>query len=123
MDRLKRRADFLAAARGVRAQTAPFLVQARDRGDRGKPRIGLTVTKQSGNAVERNRIRRRLRAAADSVLARGGRPGFDYVLIARRAALSAPFEAMLHDLERALARVHTERRAGHGPARSTRADA
>jgi ribonuclease P protein component len=111
MDSLKRRADFLAAARGARAQAASFLVQARDRGDRGKPRLGLTVTKQSGNAVERNRIRRRLRAAADGVLSERGRPGVDYVLVARRAALSAPFETMLRELERAVARLHPERAA------------
>ena len=117
MDRLKRRADFIAAASGPRAQATPFLVQARNRGDRGAPRVGLTVTKKSGNAVERNRIRRRLRSATDDVVTRAGRQGFDYVVVARRAALIAPFEAMLRDLERAIARVHAEK-TGHGPGRS-----
>ena len=83
----------------------------------------MTVTKKSGNSVERNRIRRRLRAVADNVLTRAGRQGFDYVLVARRAALIAPFEAMLRDLERVLANVHAGRKAGQGPARSARADA
>jgi ribonuclease P protein component len=123
MDRLKRRADFLAAATGVRAHAVPFLIQARDRGDRGKPRIGLTVTKKSGNSVERNRIRRRLRAVADNVLTRAGRQGFDYVLVARRAALMAPFEAMLQDLERLLRHVHAGRKAEPGRARSAGTDA
>jgi ribonuclease P protein component len=123
MDRLKRRADFLAAATGERAHATPFLVQARNRGDRGKPRIGLTVTKKSGNAVERNRIRRRLRAAANDVLTRVGRQGYDYVLVARRAALAAPFETMLRDLERTVARLHAGRKSGHRPDRTAGADA
>jgi ribonuclease P protein component len=118
MDRLKRRADFLATARGARVQSAPFLVQARDRRDRGAVRVGFTVTKQTGNAVERNRIRRRLRAAADKVLPRAGQSGFDYVLVARRPALTASFDTMLADLERALVRVHAAKRTGQGPDRS-----
>jgi len=117
MDRLKRRADFLAAAKGARVQAAPFLVQARDRRDRKELRVGLTVTKKIGKAVERNRIRRRLRAAADAVLPHTGRPGFDYVLVARRAALNAPFDAILADLERAVARLHAARKTGRSPAR------
>jgi len=118
MDRLKRRADFLAAATGARAQTSPFLVQARDRSDRGKPRVGFTITKRTGSAVERNRIRRRLRAAADTILPRAGRAGFDYVLVARRPALTVSFDALRRDLERALARVHAATKTGQGPARS-----
>jgi ribonuclease P protein component len=117
MDRLKRRADFLAAASGARAHATPFLVQARNRGDQGEPRVGLTVTKKSGNAVERNRIRRRLRSATDDVVTRAGRQGFDYVVVARRAALSAPFDAMLRDLERAITRVHDDK-TGRDPGRS-----
>jgi ribonuclease P protein component len=123
MDRLKRRADFLAAANGARAHATPFLVQARDRGDSGEPRLGLTVTKKSGNAVERNRIRRRLRSVANAVVTRTGRRGFDYVLVARRAALAAPFDTLLRDLERAVARVHAQESSGHGPGRSAGAEA
>ncbi|MEX0590063.1 MAG: ribonuclease P protein component [Xanthobacteraceae bacterium] len=118
MDRLKRRADFLATAKGARVQAAPFMVQARDRRDRGAMRIGLTVTKQTGNSVERNRIRRRLRAAANVILPQAGRTGFDYVLVARRPALTAPFDTMLADLERALVRVHAAKSTGPGRDRS-----
>ncbi len=105
MDRLTRRADFLAARDGLRALGASFLVQARKRGDARAPRVGITVTKKAGNAVERNRIRRRLRAAVKS-LTDMTRPGFDYVLIARREAITAPFASLLNDLERALKRLH-----------------
>lgn len=106
MDRLTKRADFLAARDGLRAPAGPFLVQARDRKDRRGPRVGLTVTKKAGNAVERNRIRRRLRAAVNCVVRDKGRQGFDYVLIARREAISAPFAALIENLERALKRLH-----------------
>jgi ribonuclease P protein component len=117
MDRLVRRADFVAAARAARAPAGVFLVQARDRHDEGAARIGYTVTKKVGNAVERNRIRRRLRAAARAVVPHAGHEGFDYVLVARRTALSAPYATLVAELERTLGRLHTTTTrdgAGHG---------
>ena len=116
MERLKRRADFLSAAKGARIQAASFTMQARDRRDRSSPRVGFTVTKKTGNSVERNRIRRRLRAAMDQVVPSKGRTGFDYVVVARRQALTSPFDTMIAELERALTRLH-ERKSGQGPAR------
>jgi ribonuclease P protein component len=106
MDRLTKRADFLAARGGSRVSAGPVLVQARDRHDARAPRVGFTVTKKTGNAVERNRIRRRLREAAKSALDGKAHAGFDYVLIARREAISAPFAALVENLERALKRLH-----------------
>lgn len=106
MDRMKRRADFLAAATGARASMPAFLVQARDRKDRAAFRIGFTVTKKTGSAVERNRIRRRLRAAARVAVISAGHKGYDYVLIARRPALHAPFAALVADLGNAVIRLH-----------------
>ncbi|MFG1346184.1 ribonuclease P protein component [Xanthobacter autotrophicus DSM 431] len=105
MDRLRKRRDFLAAAKALRAGTAPFLMQGRDRGDADGMRVGFTVTKKTGNAVVRNRIRRRLREVARKVLPEAGRPGFDYVLVAREAALRTPFETLVRDLERALRKL------------------
>lgn len=105
MDRLTRRADFLAARDGLRAPAGSFLLQARKRGDTRAPRIGFTVTKKAGNSVERNRIRRRLRAAVKSLTDKT-QPGFDYVLIARREAITAPFASLLNELERAFKRLH-----------------
>jgi ribonuclease P protein component len=116
MERLKRRADFLSAAKGARIQAGSFTLQARDRRDRALPRVGFTISKKTGNAVERNRIRRRLRAAMGGVVPRTGRAGFDYVIVARRQALSLPFDTMTAELERALTRLH-ERKPGPAPAR------
>ncbi len=61
MERLKQRADFLAAAKGAKVPAGAFVLQARERGDGAPARFGFTVSKKVGNAVERNRVRRRLR--------------------------------------------------------------
>jgi ribonuclease P protein component len=113
MERLKRRTDFRAAALGARAPTKAFVLQARKRGgaDEGQtapfaPRLGFTVSRQVGNAVERNRVKRRLREAVRLSADDKFCAGHDYVLIGRRTALALPFGDMLHDLDAALRRVH-----------------
>src|SRR5439155_15382709 len=99
------RADFLAAASGARVATAGFVLQALKRSDGGAVRVGLTVSKKVGNAVERNRVRRRLRAIVRLSAAGRLRSGHDYVLIGRRAALRLPFERLGEDLDKALRRL------------------
>src|SRR4051812_41533709 len=102
MKRLRQRADFLAAAKGARAPAGAFVLQARPRGDAGAPRFGFTVSKQVGSAVERNRVRRRLREIVRRHAALLAEAWHDYVLIGRRAALQMPFEAMIAELTGAL---------------------
>src|SRR5215470_15462097 len=102
MERLRQRADFLAAAGGAKVATAAFVLQARERGDGGAVRVGFTVTKKVGNAPERNRVRRRLREIVRHSAADALRSGHDYVLIGRRPALSLPFEQLSEDFQRAL---------------------
>ena len=110
MERLRQRADFLAATGGVKAPSASFVLQARDRSDNGPVRFGFTVSRKVGNAAERNRVRRRLRELvrlnSEGVL----QAGHDYVLVGRRAALSAAFSDLVADYGRAIARIHTMRR-------------
>lgn len=115
MERLRQRSDFLAAAGGAKAPAAAFVLQARERGDGGPPRVGFTVSKKVGGAVERNRVRRRLREIVRLSAAQSLRPGNDYVLIGRRAALELPFDRLMKDFAGAVARVH--RRGGTGPRR------
>lgn len=101
MDRLKKRAEFLAVAGGARASRRGFVLQKRDpEADASgrDARIGYTVTKKMGNSPERNRIRRRLRAAIHLAGGAHAVPGTDYVLVGRRAALSQPFELLVADL-------------------------
>jgi ribonuclease P protein component len=111
MDRLRHRADFLAAAGGAKAPVSGFVLQARDREDKGAARVGFTVSRKVGTAVERNRVRRRLREIVRRSAAM--RPGHDYVLVGRRAALGLPFERLIEELDGALRRVH-DRRSGTG---------
>jgi len=112
MYRLRRRADFRAASSGLRTSAGGFVLQARLRDDDGGVRVGFTVSRQVGNAVERNRVRRRLReivklAAGDFETDKSMRKGHDYVLIGRRAALTLPFADMQRQFGTALRRVHS----------------
>lgn len=107
---LTQRADFLSAARAARVPTPAFLLQARKRKDGEVPeaiRVGFTCSKKVGNAVARNRAKRRLREIARAVLSTEGRDGWDYVLIGRREATAThDFKAMQADLSRALRKAH-----------------
>lgn len=107
-ERLKRRAEFLRVAGSGRKAPAPGVVlQALRRGDDAPVRLGFTVTKKVGNAVVRNRTRRRLRAAAEQVVAEQGAAlaGHDLVLIGRDATRGRRFALLVEDLRRALSRV------------------
>ncbi|TMJ33597.1 MAG: ribonuclease P protein component [Alphaproteobacteria bacterium] len=103
MERLRQRADFLAAASAMKAPTAGFVLQVRKRDDEGPLRVGFTVSRRVGTAVERNRVRRRLRELVR--LSTGLAAGNDYVLVGRRAALSLPFHGMVADFKQALTRL------------------
>jgi len=105
MDRLRRRADFLAVANGARVTSAAFTLQGRRRQDLGPIRIGFTVSKKNGTATERNRIRRRLREVVRRLDVMDMRPHHDYVLVGRRAALGRDFAALVDDLRNALRRL------------------
>ena len=110
--RLKRRTDYKRVARegqkyamrGLVLQAAPFTDDLKPRPDCDL-RIGLTVTKRIGNAVVRNRARRRLRAAASEVFPACARSGYDYVLIARQCTPGRPYRDLIGDMETALARL------------------
>lgn len=105
MERLRRRAEFVAAAGGAKLAGRAFILQARARNDEGAPRMGFTVSKKVGTAVERNRIRRRLREVVRRSATGAFAAGHDYVLIGRRAVLSAPFEELMAELSGALRRI------------------
>ena len=110
---MQTRAEFLRCARAGRQGTSGMMVQARQRRP-DEPftgiRVGFTCTKKVGNAVARNRAKRRLREVARLVLPAHGRDGWDYVLIGREAATAArPFEDLQRDLISALKKLHQAR--------------
>ena len=109
MQRLKQRADFLAAATGAKVPATAFVLQVLRRRDGGPVRVGFTVSKKIGTAVKRNRVRRRLREIVRRSGPTGMKPGHDYVLIGRRAALGLPFDRMIEEFGRALGNAHARR--------------
>jgi ribonuclease P protein component len=91
MKRLKKRRDFLAAAKGQKTARRAFVLEARRRDDSGQPRVGFTVSKRiAKKAVERNRIRRRLKEAV-RLAEENACTGYDYVLVGRTKTLTEPF--------------------------------
>ncbi len=127
--RLKRRSEFLRAAKRGRKWATPGLVlQAytreesdRDGAETSAPRVGFTASRKVGNAVLRNRARRRLRAVADRVLPQAAKPGTDYVLIARAETVSRPYMELVGDLEAALRHVGERRARASGRSRAREA--
>jgi len=110
IERLKKRADFLACARASACARGAVVVQARARSDdRALVRAGFTATKRIGGAVERNRAKRRLREAARLLLPDLARPGCDYVFIARGGVTTRPWVRLLDDVKTALIRLAAER--------------
>jgi ribonuclease P protein component len=127
-ERLRRRADFLRAAKGMRFVARGLTLQAAPRPippemearaptdqtgnppdvphcSEAQPRFGFTVTKQSGGAVQRNRILRRVKEALRLLDPLPTRPGHDYVILARPEALGMPFLALQEELIRALGKI------------------
>lgn len=124
IERLKKRADFLACAQAPSCARGAVVVQARPRDD-ATPlvRAGFTATKRIGGAVQRNRAKRRMREAARLILPDLAQPGFDYVFIARGGVTTRPWERLLDDVKSALIRLAAERDGrARAPVDAPRAD-
>ncbi len=111
--RLKRRADFLRAGKGARFHARAFTLQATVAAADTEPaqtpapaRFGITVTKRIGGAVERNRIKRRLREALRLSRDLSATPGRDYVIVAKAEALTTDFQVLRTDLTNAVRKIH-----------------
>jgi ribonuclease P protein component len=107
---LRKRADFLAVRGGTKWSSPSFLLEGKARASGleavAAPRFGFTVTKELGPAVARNRIRRRLKEALLTGAISDARAGFDYVVVARKAALTRPFTDLVDDFRQAFSKVH-----------------
>ncbi|MCP1198713.1 ribonuclease P protein component [Notoacmeibacter sp. MSK16QG-6] len=102
---MKRRREFLAARRGMKGRGPYFLLELLDRKDDLPPRAGFTVTRRSGNAVIRNRIRRRLKEALRVHAADAMAPGHDYVFVGRPDSLAVDFETLAREMKRRISRT------------------
>ena len=106
---IARRADFLAANKARRVPAPGFVLLMRPRGDDDPTmRLGITVTKKIGNAVVRNRMKRRFRALARELLPDGGVPGADHVLIGREDGIERGFDLLRAELARALGKARSD---------------
>jgi ribonuclease P protein component len=108
MERLKRRQDFVAAAKAVAQPMPAFVMQLRRRDDDAPARLGFTCTKKLGNAVARNRIRRRLKEAVRLSMNGVAKAGYDYVVIGRPQGETRPFQLLQDDLISAATRLHAK---------------
>lgn len=109
--RLKSRPQFLAVRAGEKRKGRYILLEVLDRGEpETPPRVGFTVTKKHGNAVERNRMRRRLKEAVRTAAGFAMQPGHDYVIVARRDVLAAPFTELQAVLQRRILEKSNVRR-------------
>ena len=115
---MRKRADFLRAQKGRRQSTPSLTLETcaspPAKAAPGAVRIGFTASKKVGGAVQRNRAKRRLRAAAAATLPLLAREGHDYVLIARTTTLSRRFPELIRDLSKALTAAHAAMDEGHG---------
>ncbi len=110
IERLTSRPQFLAAAKGVSEARGAVVVQRLDRRDGiATVRLGFTATRKVGNAVVRNRAKRRLREAARAVVPLLAAPGSDYVFIARMGTADRAWDRLLDDVKSALTRLATPR--------------
>ncbi len=115
IDRLRKRPDFLAAAKGAVCARGAVVAQARSRNDGTLAvRIGFTATRRIGGAVVRNRARRRLREAARLLAPLHSRAGCDYVFVARGGTVARPWGRLLDDMKTALIRLAADLQASPG---------
>ncbi len=106
IETLKKRSEFLALRSGKRFHAKAFILQSQKQMTTDRVRVGYTVTTKTGNAVVRNRIKRRLREAVRTSFPCHAKSGHDYVLIGKAPAIEQKFDRIVNDLNTALDHVH-----------------
>ena len=106
LETIKSSRDFQNAKNGLFFRSTSFLLQAIQNDRKDVTRIGYTVSKQNGNAVNRNRIKRRLRSISNLIFVKYGKKNWDYVIIGKKNTLIVDFQSLLKELTSAIKKIH-----------------
>ena len=106
LETIKSSKDFQNAKNGLFYRSTSFLLQAIQNDKKGIARIGYTVSKQNGNSVNRNRIKRRLRSVSNLIFEKHGKKNWDYVIIGKKNTLIVDFQSLLKELTSAIKKIH-----------------
>ena len=106
LETIKSSKDFQNAKNGLFFRSTSFLLQAVQSDNKGVTRVGYTVSKQNGNAVNRNRIKRRLRSVSNLVFEKHGKKNWNYVIIGKKNTLIVDFQSLIKELTSAIKKIH-----------------
>tara|TARA_Y100001949_G_C15820802_1_gene257641 strand:- start:266 stop:598 length:333 start_codon:yes stop_codon:yes gene_type:complete len=106
VETIKSSKDFQNAKDGQFVRSSSFLIQAIESQNDGLVKVGYTVSKQNGNAVDRNRIKRRLKSVANLVFKKHGIKNWNYVIIGKKNTLNIDFQNLTEELETAVKKIH-----------------
>ena len=105
LGKITKRSDYLKASKGQYIKTCALFLQKVKRDDKKSPRYGVTASKKIGNAVERNKAKRRIRHAIKELLPKYGKNGYDYVVVATIKTNKVSWKTVLNDLEKAFREI------------------
>jgi len=106
LETIKSSKDFQNAKNGLFFRSTSFLLQAVQSDNKGVTRVGYTVSKQNGNAVNRNRIKRRLRSVSNLIFEKHGKKNWNYVIIGKKNTLIVDFQSLIKELTSAIKKIH-----------------
>ena len=106
LETIKSSKDFQNAKNGLFFRSTSFLLQAIQNDSMSVTRVGYTVSKQNGNAVNRNRIKRRLRSVSNLVFEKHGKKNWNYVIIGKKNTLIVDFQSLIKELTSAIKKIH-----------------
>jgi len=106
LETIKSSKDFQNAKNGLFFRSTSFLLQAVQSDNKGVTRVGYTVSKQNGNAVNRNRIKRRLRSVSNLIFEKHGKKNWNYVVIGKKNTLIVDFQSLIKELTSAIKKIH-----------------
>ena len=106
LETIKSSRDFQNAKNGLFFRSTSFLLQAIQNDNKGATRVGYTVSKQNGNAVNRNRIKRRLRSVSNLIFEKHGKKNWNYVIIGKKNTLIVDFQSLIKELTSAIKKIH-----------------